>query len=236
MFRSKILGQEQFNQAGITPSGSINSDVGHFSIGPNELIVTTFEDVPIPPKHLWIRAQVRFVLCPETSVLNDAYDFIWPGNDRCSDVTISAFQILYAQKDYEVEKCWTIAKEQETYQHTFAVAPVMQFQEHSIHLWPCGGRIGNISQVEQLFAQVASDEKQVFVNSFNTWKKHLEGSDEVVFEPPPACNFSLNSALSCGKFSALIEQQGVQYKFSSCRTESTGNLEFIDILCERKDL
>jgi len=236
MFRSKILGQDSFNQAMVTAPSNVNSDMGHFSIGAFDLITPIFEDVPMLPKHLWIRAKVHFELCADTPVFHGADSFIWSGQGRCQAVKLESTQILYAQKDYEIDKCWTLSKEQKTYEHRFAVAPTLYGNNTGIHLWPCGALVGTVLEIEQLFAQVSFDERDVFVNSLSTWKKHLADGDEVVFEPPLVNAPSLISALNTGKFSWVIEQQGMQFCFSSCRVETTDSLNFIDILCERNDL
>lgn len=236
MFRSKILGQDSFNQAMISSPANVNSDMGHFSIGAFDLITPVFEDVPMPPKHLWIRASTSFELCPDTPVLRKFDSFVWPGQGRCQAVKLESAQILYAQKDYEIDKCWTLSKEQKIYEHRFAVAPTLYGNDTGIHLWPCGGRVGEILEIEQLFAQVASDETQVFVNSLSTWKKHLVDGDEVVFEPPSASAPSLINAINSGKFLSKIEQGGLEFCFSSCRVEATDAINFIDILCERNNL
>ncbi len=235
MLRSKILGQDPFNHTAITPSANTNFDMGHFSIGPGEITATVFEDIPIPPKHLWIRTQILFTPCPDVPVLRTLDSFVWKGDGRCQSVKLEATQLLYAQKDYEVDKCWTLNKDQPVFVHNFAVAPTLYAKyanDDGIHLWPCGAQAGNFSDIEQLFAQVPIEGEQVYVNSFRTWKRHLGDVDGMVFEPPtppPPLNI-------IGNFTVLIEQNGLEYSFSSCRHESTDTPEFIDILCERKDL
>jgi hypothetical protein len=236
MFRSKILGQASFNQAMTVMPSSVNSDMGHFSIGAFDLITPVFEDVPMPPKHLWIRVKVHFELCADTPVFRGSDSFIWSGQGRCQSVKLENAQILYAQKDCEIGKCWTLSKEQKTYEHRFAVAPTLYGKNEGIHLWPCGAFVVNVLEIEQLFAQVAFDERDVFVNSLSRWKKHLVDGDEVVFEPLLVNAPSLISAINTGKISWVIEQQGVQFCFSSCRVEATDTINFIDILCERNDL
>ena len=236
MFRSKIIGQDSFNQAMVTGPSNVNSDMGHFSIGAFDSITPVFEDVPMPPKHLWIRAKVHFEPCADTLVFQGTNTFIWSGQGRCQAVKLESAQLLYAQKDYEIDKCWTLSKEPKAYEHRFAVAPTLYGKNEGIHLWPCGASMGNILEIEQLFAQVAFDERDIFVNNLSTWKKHLLDSDEVVFEPPSANGTSLICALNTGKFSWVIEQQGMPFCFSSCRVETTEALNFIDILCERNDL
>ena len=174
MFRSKILGQDSFNQAMVVTPVNVNSDMGHFSIGGFDLIAPVFEDVPMPPKHLWIRVKIHFELCPDTPVFHGGHSFVWPGDGRCASVKLEGSQILYAQKDYEIDKCWTLSKEQKIYEHCFAVAPTLYGNDTGIHLWPCGGRVGKFLEIEQLFAQVAFDENDIFVNSLSTWKKHFD--------------------------------------------------------------
>ncbi len=236
MIRSKILGQDSFNQAMIAAPSSINSDMGHFSIGAYDLITPVFEDVSLPPKYLWIRVKVHFELCPDTPVFHGGHSFVWPGDDRCASVKLEGSQILYAQKDYEIDKCWTLSKEQKIYEHCFAVAPTLYGNNTGIHLWPCGGRVGKFLEIEQLFAQVAFDENDIFVNSLSTWKKHLVDGAEVVFVPPTVNATSLINAINSGKFLSQIEQNGLEFCFSSCRVEPTDDSNFIDILCERNDL
>ena len=113
------------------------------------------------------------------------------------------------------------------------MASTIYATNESIHLWPCGGYIGNVLETEQLFAQVGSDTPEMFVNSFSVWKKHLDDIDSVIFEPPKNYGVSLLSSLTSGKFSIFIEQKDTQFCFSSCRVELTENTDFIDILCER---
>ena len=234
MIRSKILGQEQFSQAPIAPPTNTNSDLGHFSIGSNEPIFTIFEDVPIPPKHLWIRAKVLIEFCQDIPVIGISNSFVWSGNNRCSSIKLESIQVLHAQKDYEIDKCWQLSQAQTAFEHKFAVASTIYETEKGIHLWPCGGHIDNILEAEQLFAQVGSD-AQMFVNSFSAWKKHLSDEDNAVFEPPRGCNISLLGSLTSGKFLTSVEQSGTQFFFSSCRAEATEDFNFIDILCERND-
>lgn len=235
MIRSKILGQERFSQAPIAAPTNTNFDLGHFSIGSNELIFTILEDVPIPPKHLWIRAKVHIEFCQDTPVIGISNSFVWPGNNRCASIKLESTQILHAQKDYEVDTCWKLSPNQIVFEHAFAVASTIYETEKGIHLWPCGGHVDNILETEQLFAQIGSDASEMFVNSFSTWKKHLSGEDNAVFEPPKSCNTSLLSSLTSGKFLSLIQQHGMQFCFSSCRVETTETNNFIDILCERND-
>lgn len=241
MIRSKILGQDPFNYTAVTPAANTNFDIGHFSIGPGEITSTVFEEIPIPPKYLWIRARVHFTPCPDVPVLRTLGSFVWKGNERCQSVKLEAAQLLYAQKDFEVDKCWILAKQQSVFEHKFALAPTMYSNNDGIHLWPCGGRIGNFSDIEQLFAQVPTDGEQVYVNTFSTWKRHLGNGDDLVdslvFEPPTLPPNTIISPLNItGNFTALIEQNGLEYTFTSCRCEPTDTFEFIDILCGRKDL
>ena len=98
MFRSKIIGQDSFNQAMVTGPSNVNSDMGHFSIGAFDSITPVFEDVPMPPKHLWIRAKVHFEPCADTLVFQGTNTFIWSGQGRCQAVKLESAQLLYAQK------------------------------------------------------------------------------------------------------------------------------------------
>ena len=228
MLRSKILGQDPFNQTTVKPSANTNYDMGHFSIGSGEITTTVFEDIPIPPKHLWIRTRVHFAPCPDVPVLRTLDSFVWKGDGRCVSVKLEAVQLLYAQKDYEVDRCWALVKEQAASEHKFANAPTLYANDEGMHLWPCGGRVGNFSDIEQLFAQVPTEGEQVYVNSFSIWKSHLV---DAVFEPPPPQQLNI-----IGNFTALIEQNGLEFSFTSCRHEPTDTTEFINILCERKDI
>lgn len=231
MLRSKIKGQDPFNQTMVTPPANTNYDIGHFSIGPGELTTTAFEEVPIPPKYLWIKAKVYFEPCPDVPVLRALNSFVWKSAGRCASVKLTASQLLYAQKDYEIDKCWALSTNQPVFEHTFAVAPTLYARDEGIHLWPCGGRIGNFSDVEQLFAQVPSDGEQIYVNSFSTWKSCLCDVDGLIFEPPPPKPFNL-----IGNVTVLIEKNSLEYTFTSCRYEPTDTFEFINILCERKNI
>jgi hypothetical protein len=241
MLRSKILGQDPFNHTAINPPANTNFDIGHFSIGPGEITPTVFEEIPIPPKYLWIRARVHFTPCPDVPVLRTLDSFVWKGDERCQSVKLEPFQLLYAQKDYKVDKCWILSKHQPIFEHKFANAPTLYARDDGIHLWPCGAPIGNFSEIEQLFAQVPTDGEQVYVNTFSTWKRHLGDMDGMVeglvFEPPtPPSNAIISPLNITGNFTALIEQNGLESTFTSCRCEPTDTFEFIDILCERKNL
>lgn len=237
MLRSKILGQDHFTKSPAIASPPSNADIGHFSIGSIDYTGNIFEDVPIPPKHLWIRAKVAFIPCPDTPVFQSAGNFVWQGSSRCKAVTLTPLQILYAQKDYQVDKCWTISPDQTTYIHEFATAPSMYDLQSGIHLWPCGGSMNSdITKIEQLFAQVPIQGERVYVNSLSTWENYLIGRDsQIIFEPPTFNSLSLSAALTAGKFNTRIEQSGLEYCFSSCRFENTQNPEYLDILCERKE-
>jgi hypothetical protein len=237
MIRSKIKGQDPFNQTAVTPAAHTNFDIGHFSIGPGEVTSIAFEEIPIPPKYIWIRARLHFTPCVDVPILRALDGFVWKGTERCQSVKLEPFQLLHAQKDYMVDECWTLSKQQPLFEHQFAIAPTLYASNDGIHLWPCGGRMGNFSSIEQLFAQVPSDGEQVYVNTFSTWKQHLGDVDGLVFEPPTLPPNAIISPLNImGKFTACIEQNGLEYAFTGRRWESTDAIEFIDILCERNDL
>lgn len=231
MLRSKIKGQDPFNQTAVILSTNTTSDLGHFSIGPGELTTTTFEEISPPPKYVWVKTKVYFEPCVDIPVLRSPSSFVWKGDGRCASIKLAASQLLYAQKDHEVDKCWTLSKTQPIFEHTFAAAPTLYARNDGIHLWPCGGRIGNFCDIEQLFAQAPSDGEQVYVNSFNAWKSSLSDVDGLVFEPPPPQPFNIIE-----KFTVLIEQNGLEYTFTGCRHESTDTFDFINILCERKNI
>lgn len=231
MLRSKIRGPDPFTQTAAISPPNTNYDMGHFSIGPGELTATVFEEISLPPKYVWIKAQVCFEPCRDVPVFRPLDSFVWKGDGRCRSVKLTASQLLYAQKDYEVDKCWTLSKNQPVFEHNFALSSTLYARDEGIHLWPCGGRIGNVSDLEQLFAQVPSDGEQIYVNSFSAWKSFLSDVDGLVFEPPPSQPFNI-----IGNFTALIEQNSLEYTFTSCRYEATDTFDFINILCERKNI
>lgn len=233
MIRSKILGQERFAHASILPSIGVNADLGNFSIGTNETISPLFEEVLIPPKFLWIRAKIHIEPCPDIPVISASNSFVWSGHGRFASVKLNGTQILHAQKDYEVDASWTLSPTQKIYEHRFAVASAIYAADKGMHLWPCGGYTDSILEAEQLFVQVGSDAPQMFINSASAWKKYLKDCDDVIFEPEKYLYSALLSSIEAGKFTALVEQNGTQFCFLSCRVDTSENPDFINILCER---
>lgn len=239
MLRSKIIGQDHFNRGGTPTPRPINSDLGIFSIGSfGEIPI--FQDSPIPPKKLWIRAKLTFKSCPEIQILQESTSLMWNAVDRCASVKVTPQHLLYAGKEHQVAKDWTLCQEQPVLEHIFAVAPTISaINSHpdKIHLWPCGGAMSSdLFQIEQGFAEAPLEGSDVYVNALSTWQKHLSrGNDNVVFEPPGYTKLSLGVAITHGKFSTNIGQQGLEFRFSSLRFEPSTTMEFIDILCERND-
>lgn len=234
MIRTKILGPERFSHRPFIPSIERNLDLGHFSIGPGE--VTTMIEEPLkPPKQLWIRAKIHAELCPDIPVIGKNSHFIWQGNPRLAAIKLESVQILCAQKSNN-DTHWHLLKDQTMYRYEFAVAPTIYDVTDGLHLWPCGGDGKNILEAEQLFAQIGSSAPEMFVNKYSSWKKHLDATAGIVFEPPNFNEASLLDEIKSGKFLAQIEKNGQQFSFASCRAEPSNDCNFIDILCERTSL
>lgn len=233
MIRTKILGPNQFSQAQPAHLFEPNSDLGHFSIGPGEVETIVIQERPQPPKQLWIRARVHLEPSPDIPVIiSNDHHFIWQGNNRLTTIKLEAMQILYAQKT-DHQSCWQLCETQEMYTYEFAIAPTIYSIPNDIHLWPCGGSSENILEAEQLFAQVGSDAPEMFTNTYSSWKKYIDSTSPIVFEPPCFKEVSFLDELKTGKFLAQIEQHEQQFCFASCQAEATNTHNFIDILCER---
>jgi len=138
MIRYKILGADSFNQTLMLPPSPINRDMGHFMIGPSAYEEISLEDLPIPPKQLWIKTAMEFIPCGELAVLRaDGRSFAWTNHANAEKVRLLPAQIL---RDSSEIHHWQL--QPQIFEHSFAVAATIHFDnpDQTINLWPCGGK------------------------------------------------------------------------------------------------
>lgn len=239
MIRYKILGADSFNQALLLPPNPINSDIGNFVIGPSTWQAISLEDLPIPPKQLWIKAAMEFIPCGVLAVIRaDSQSFAWMNHANAEKVRLVPTQIL---RDSSEMHHWQL--QPQIFEHKFAVATTIHFNnlDSTINLWPCGGKITHrLLEIEQQYAQVPSDptDSQMYVNSLSALKKHALAS--FVFQPPEAQAISLSTAITTGiitiKITGSNHPDDLGHIYTSCIGENLDNDDtFIKILFERKD-
>jgi hypothetical protein len=244
MIRYKILGADGFDKTTAMQQKNINSDLGHFLIGTDEQLDIVFDDVPMPPKQLWIKARVDFSAVKDTPVIRQTgASFVWKSDEsRCENVRIVPMQILYAQKDNLVTNNWQL--QDSIFEHHFAVSATIYTEKppETMVFWPCGGKVSaNILEIEQLYAQAPNDDTdtKIYANSLSTCSKLIaktNGNTKFLFHPPPVQKLSLTAALSQGLMVVKISDGDLEYAYKSVMAENPGNEpEFVQILCERED-
>ena len=231
MIKYKILGADGFDKTQPWQQNNTNSDMGHFSIGTENLLGIDFENVPIPPKQLWIKAQFAFNNCEDMAVIQkDGSSFVWLDNGtRCKKVTVTPNQIIYAQKDNLVDPNWQI--QPCVFEHEFATVASIYGEcvAGTISFWPCGGKVSNnILEIEQLYGQIASNplEQKVYVNSLSACSKLMaktSGNTKFLFHPPPVQKFSLGAALNQGLMDFKVSDGCLEYLYTSIAVENQGN-------------
>jgi hypothetical protein len=243
MIRYKILGADGFYKALPMQQTNINYDMGNFSIGTTDNLDISFDEVLPPPKQLWIKAKIEFNLNEDIAVIQEGNSFVWyKDGSRCSKVTVTPTQIIYAQKDNLVTSNWQLVAG--IFEHHFATVPTIyaEQQDEAIGFWPCGGKVsGNFLEVKQLYGQVSGkeSEQKVYVNSLSACSKLLSkvrNGANFLFHPPLGQKLSLAAAIGQGLMVVKIADGNLQYLYKSVSAENTENdSKFMQILFERKD-
>ncbi len=242
MIRYKILGADGFDKAWPMQQTNINSDMGNFSIGAIDNLDISFDEVLPPPKQLWIKAQIEFGLDEDIPVIQEGNSFVWyKDGSRCSKVTVTPTQILYAQKDNLVAPNWQL--QPGIFEHHFATVATIyaEQQGETISFWPCGGKVsGNFLEIEQLYGQSPNSfDKKIYVNSLSACSKLLSkvrSGANFLFHPPLGQKLSLGAALNQGLMVVKIADGNMEYMYKSILAENMENeSKSIQILFERKD-